>query len=163
MCNSYKKVLRTRLLWKYDKFCRCVVYFFITHCVGEHSRHIDNGGIVVEKHARLYSVGRSVKSEVYKSNCKSIYQLNLQKNPFVLCKWIWGNELSLPSFINDGNDAATKRSFAPNFQAWVWSALDRVWSSQTTPIYCVERNKFRFRGYKFRVQALLFYLWWVWR
>ena len=40
-----------------------------------------------------------VKSEVYKP------------------KWIWGNELSLPSFINDENDAVTKRSFPPNFQA----------------------------------------------
>ena len=26
-----------------------------------------------------------VKSEVYKSNCKSVYQLNLQKKVFVLC------------------------------------------------------------------------------
>ena len=26
------------------------------------------------------------RSEVYKSNCKSVYQLNLQKKAFVLCK-----------------------------------------------------------------------------
>ena len=38
------------------------------------------------------------------------------KKAFVLCKWIWANELSLPSFINDGNDMVTKRSFPPNFQ-----------------------------------------------
>ena len=59
-----------------------------------------------------------VKSEVYKSNCKSVYQLNLQKKVFVLCNWIWGNKLLLPSFINNGNDTVMKQSFLPNFQAW---------------------------------------------
>ena len=37
-CNVYTKALRTRLLRKYDKFYRGTVYFFITHCIGEHSR-----------------------------------------------------------------------------------------------------------------------------
>ena len=58
-----------------------------------------------------------VKSEVYKQNCKSVYQLNLQK-VFVLCKLIWGNELSLSSFINDENNVVMKRLFLPNFQAY---------------------------------------------
>ena len=57
------------------------------------------------------------ESEIYKPICKRVYQLNLQKKAFVLCKWIWGNKLSLSSFINDGNDAVMKRSFPPNFQA----------------------------------------------
>ena len=39
---------------------RCVVYFFITQWVGEHSGLINNGGIIVEKHTRLCSVGRSI-------------------------------------------------------------------------------------------------------
>ena len=58
-----------------------------------------------------------VKSEVYKQNCKSVYQLNLQK-VFLLCKLIWGNELSLSSFINDKNNVVMKRLFLPNFQAY---------------------------------------------
>ena len=70
----------------------------------------------MEKHACLCSVGRW-KIEVWKPNCKSVYQLNLQKKAFVLCNWIWGNELLLPSFINDRNNAVTKWSFMPNFQA----------------------------------------------
>ena len=60
MCNIYTKVLRTRLLRKYNKFSCCVVYFLITHGIGEHYRQIANGVSVVEKHARLCSVGRSV-------------------------------------------------------------------------------------------------------
>ena len=30
-----------------------------------------------------------VSSEVYKPNCESVYQLNLPKKTFVLCKWVW--------------------------------------------------------------------------
>ena len=48
---------------------------------------------------------------------KSVYQSNLQKKAFVLCKWIWGNELLLPSFISDRNNVVMKQSFLPNFQA----------------------------------------------
>ena len=58
-----------------------------------------------------------VKSDFYKPNSKSVYQLNLKKKAFVLCKNIWGNKLSLPSFINDGNDVVMKQSFPPNFKA----------------------------------------------
>ena len=62
-----------------------------------------------------------VKREVYKPNCKSVYQLNpvkFLKKAFVLCKLIWRKELSLQSFITDGNNVVTKRSFPPNFLAW---------------------------------------------
>ena len=87
MYNIYTKVLRTRLLRKYDKFYRCIVYVFITHCVGEDSRQIDNGGIDVEKKLVCAVLeDQYIKSEVYKPNCKSAYQLNLQKKAFVLCK-----------------------------------------------------------------------------
>ena len=90
-----------------------------------------------------------VKSKVYKPNCKSVYQLNLQKKAFALCIWIWGNELSLPSFINDGNDAVTKRSFPPNFQAWTgfkeymkasWKSTNFI-SSQIVKIRNSLKNK----------------------
>ena len=90
-----------------------------------------------------------VKSKVYKPNCKSVYQLNLQKKAFVLCIWIWGNELSLPSFINDGKDAVTKRSFPPNFQAWTgfkeykkasWKSTNFI-SSQIVKIRNSLKNK----------------------
>ena len=90
----------------------CIVYFFITHCIEEHSRYIDNGRIVVEKHAHLWSIGKSVCKKYKpnnKANCKSVYQLNFLKKAFVLCNCIWGNKLLLPSFINNGNDAVTKR------------------------------------------------------
>ena len=55
-----------------------------------------------------------VKKEVYKPNC---LQVKSSEKVFVLCNWIWGNELSLLSFINDRNGAVTKQSFLPNFQA----------------------------------------------
>ena len=58
-----------------------------------------------------------VKSEVYKPNCKSLPVKSSEK-VFMLCIWIWENELSLPSFINHRNDMVTKQSFLPNFQAW---------------------------------------------
>ena len=58
-----------------------------------------------------------VKSEVYKPNCKCL-PVKSSKKAFVLCKWICGNKLSLLRFINDWNDAVSKRLFPPNFQAW---------------------------------------------
>ena len=39
-----------------------------------------------------------VKSEFYKPNCKCL-PVKYSRKVFVLCKCIWGNELSLPSFI----------------------------------------------------------------
>ena len=108
MCNIYTKVLRTRLLRKYDNFYRCIVYFFYNFFLVK--------SIIAELLWKNTLVGAAledqyVKSEVYKPNCKScqIYQLNLQKKRF-LCKWIWGNKLSLPSFCNE-------TSFPPNFRA----------------------------------------------
>ena len=54
-----------------------------------------------------------LKDQVYKPNCKSVYQLNLpkKKKAFVLFKWIWGNELWLSSFINDGNNTVQINRF----------------------------------------------------
>ena len=115
MCNIYTKVLRTRLLRKYDNFYRCIVYFFYNFFLVK--------SIMAELLWKNTLVGAAledqyVKSEVYKPNCKSVYQLNLQKKTFLLCKWIGGNELSLSSFINHGNNVVTKQAFPPNFQTW---------------------------------------------
>ena len=51
-----------------------------------------------------------VKNEVYKPNCKCL-PVKSSKKAFVLCTLIWGNGLSLPSFINDGNDAVINNRF----------------------------------------------------
>ena len=73
----------------------------------------------MEKHTRLCSVGRSVCKKWSESKAKLQKRLPVKssKKAFVLCKWIWGNELLLPSSINDGNDAVKKVLFPPNFQA----------------------------------------------
>ena len=75
MCNIYTKVLRTRLLRKYDNFYRCIVYFFYNFFLVK--------SIIAELLWKNTLVGAAledqyVKSEVYKPNCKSVYQLNLQ-------------------------------------------------------------------------------------
>ena len=76
MCNIYTKVLRTRLLRKYDNFYRCIVYFFYNFFLVK--------SIIAELLWKNTLVGAAledqyVKSEVYKPNCKSVYQLNFQK------------------------------------------------------------------------------------
>ena len=48
-----------------------------------------------------------VKSEVYKPNCKSVYQLNFQKKHLCYVNKSGETKLSLPPFIKDGNDAVT--------------------------------------------------------
>ena len=69
------------------------------------------------KHARLRSVGNQyVKSEVYKPNCKSVYQLNLQKRICAM-QMNLGKRIIITIFINNGNDVVTKRTFLPDFQA----------------------------------------------
>ena len=116
MCNIFTKVQINGLLRKYDKFYHCVVYFFITHCVGERSRQIDNGGIVLEKNFCVALEDQYVKSEVYKPNCKSVYQLNLQKRICAM-QMNLGKRIIITIFINNGNDVVTKRTFLPDFQA----------------------------------------------
>ena len=79
MCNIYTKVLRTRLLRKYDNFYRCIVYFFYNFFLVK--------SIIAELLWKNTLVGAAledqyVKSEVYKPNCKSVCKLNLQKKHF---------------------------------------------------------------------------------
>ena len=70
------------------------------------------------KHACLRSVGNQyVKSEVYKPNCKSVYQLDLEKSICAM-QMNLGKRIIITIFINDGNDMVTKRTFLSDFQAW---------------------------------------------
>ena len=117
-CNIYTKILRTRLMRKYNKL-HVVLFIFLWHTAQE---SILDKLIMTElmwKSTLICAAleDQFVKSEVYKPNCKSLPVKSSEK-VFMFCIWIWENELSLPSFINHRNDMVTKQSFLPNFQAW---------------------------------------------